>query len=77
MNMQNLTVMSPPAPKGLAEMRLPLVMMRDILLKTMFRKNIDMVTELASAHLGNAGACGHGARAKAPRSHRDTQRQLW
>ncbi|KJZ25586.1 ATP-binding protein [Tritonibacter mobilis] len=49
MNMQNLTVMSPPAPKGLAEMRLPLVMMRDILLKTMFRKNIDMVTELASA----------------------------
>ena len=49
MNMQNLSVMSPPAPKGLAEMRLPLVMMRDILLKTMFRKNIDMVTELASA----------------------------
>ncbi|MCG7625653.1 ATPase [Epibacterium sp. Ofav1-8] len=49
MNMQNLTVMAPPAPKGLAEMRLPLVMMRDILLKTMFRKTLDTVTELSEA----------------------------
>ncbi|ABF65087.1 hypothetical protein TM1040_2355 [Ruegeria sp. TM1040] len=49
MNMQNQTVMAPPPPKGLAEMRLPLVMMRDILLKTMFRKNLDMVTDLAGA----------------------------
>jgi hypothetical protein len=30
-------------------MRLPMVMMRDILLKTMFRKNLDMVSELARA----------------------------
>ena len=30
-------------------MQLPIVMMRDILLKTMFRKNVDMVSELAAA----------------------------
>ena len=34
MNMQTTSVMAPPAPKGLGEMRLPIVMMRDILLKT-------------------------------------------
>ncbi|UWQ31862.1 ATPase [Leisingera sp. M527] len=49
MNMQNLTVMAPPAPKGLAQMQLPLVMMRDILLKTIFRKNVENVTEIAEA----------------------------
>ncbi len=49
MNMQNTTVMAPPAPKGLGEMRLPLVMMRDILLKTMFRKTLDTVTALSEA----------------------------
>jgi len=49
MNMQPTSVMAPPAPRGLAEMQLPTVMMRDILLKTMFRMNIDMVTELARA----------------------------
>jgi len=42
-------VMSPPAPKRLEEMRLPIVMMRDIVLKTMFRKNVDMVSDLARA----------------------------
>jgi hypothetical protein len=42
-------VVAPPAPKRLEEMRLPLVMMRDIVLKTMFRKNVDMVTDLARA----------------------------
>lgn len=47
--MQNSTVVAPPAPKGLAQMQLPIVMMRDILLKTIFRKNLDMVTELAEA----------------------------
>ena len=49
MNMNVSTVMAPPAPKRLEDMRLPPVMMRDIVLKTMFRKNVDMVTELARA----------------------------
>jgi hypothetical protein len=41
--------MAPPAPKTLADMKLPIVMMRDILLKTIFRKNLDLVTELSKA----------------------------
>ncbi|UZD89893.1 ATPase [Cognatishimia activa] len=43
------TVIAPPAPKRLEDMQLPIVMMRDILLKTMFRKNVDMVSEVAHA----------------------------
>ncbi len=49
MNMQNTAVMAPPSPKGLQEMLLPIVMMRDILLKTIFRKNVEMVSEIAEA----------------------------
>ncbi|NEK23276.1 ATPase [Sulfitobacter sp. JBTF-M27] len=49
MNMQTTTVMAPPPPKRLEDMKLPIVMMRDIVLKTMFRKNTDMVSELAKA----------------------------
>ena len=49
MNMQATGVTAPPAPRSLAEMRLSIVMMRDILLKTMFRKNATMVTEIARA----------------------------
>ncbi len=49
MNMQTTSVMAPPTPKGLEEMQLPLVMMRDILLKTVFRKNVDTVSEIAEA----------------------------
>ncbi|PRY25115.1 hypothetical protein CLV78_102292 [Aliiruegeria haliotis] len=49
MNMEVGNVMAPPAPKRLEEMQLPLVMMRDILLKTIFRKNIEMVSELSQA----------------------------
>ncbi|MDE4097078.1 MULTISPECIES: ATPase [Rhodobacterales] len=49
MNMQTSAVVAPPAPKGLAQMQLPIVMMRDILLKTMFRKNTDMVSDIAAA----------------------------
>ncbi|WP_135506306.1 ATPase [Roseovarius aestuariivivens] len=50
MNMQVTTgVQPPPPPKDLQDMRLPIVMMRDIVLKTMFRKNLDMVSELAEA----------------------------
>ena len=51
MNMQPQTdgVPPPPMPRTLEEMRLPLVMMRDIVIKTLFRKNIDKVTDLARA----------------------------
>ncbi|MDG1168904.1 MAG: ATPase [Sulfitobacter sp.] len=49
MNMQTTTVLAPPPPKRLEEMQLPLVMMRDIILKTIFRKNVDMVSDLAAA----------------------------
>ncbi len=49
MNMQASPVIAPPAPKGLGQMKLPIVMMRDILLKTIFRKNLDLVTEIADA----------------------------
>ncbi len=49
MNMQVTPVMAPPLPRGLSEMQLPIVMMRDILLKTIFRKNVNMVTEIAEA----------------------------
>ncbi|MEO9650632.1 MAG: ATPase [Roseobacter sp.] len=47
MNMQTGPVMAPPAPSTLADMKLSTVMMRDIILKTMFRKNVDMVSELS------------------------------
>ena len=47
MNMQPTSVIAPPAPRSLEQMQLPAVMMRDILIKTMFRKNIEQVTELA------------------------------
>ncbi len=49
MNMQTTNVMAPPAPRSIAQMELPVVMMRDILLKTMFRKNLTLVTEIARA----------------------------
>ena len=49
MNMQATAVMAPPPPKTLDDMQLPHVMMRDIALKTMFRKNINEVSELARA----------------------------
>ncbi len=49
MNMQPTNVMAPPPPKTLEDMRLPIPMMRDILLKTIFRKNVDLVSEIARA----------------------------
>ena len=50
MNMQTHPgVQPPPPPNRLEEMRLPIVMMRDILLKTMFRKNLDLVGDIAEA----------------------------
>ena len=50
MNMQvTQGVQPPPPPVSLEDMQLPIVMMRDILIKTMFRKNLDLVTELSTA----------------------------
>ncbi|WP_089234377.1 ATPase [Tropicimonas sediminicola] len=49
MNMDVGNVIAPPAPRRLEEMKLPLVMMRDIILKTMFRKNTEQVSDLARA----------------------------
>ncbi|SCM67086.1 ATPase [Donghicola eburneus] len=42
-------VEAPPAPRRLQDMQLSMVMMRDILLKTMFRMNLDMVSDLSRA----------------------------
>ena len=42
-------VQAPPQPKALADTGLSLVMMRDILLKTMFRTNVDLVSQIAQA----------------------------
>ena len=47
MNMQTSSVMAPPAPRSLDAMQLPIVMMRDILIKTMFRTNKTMVSDIA------------------------------
>jgi hypothetical protein len=49
MNMHVTNVMAPPAPKDMAGMQLSPVMMRDILIKTMFRMNVSFVTEIAKA----------------------------
>ncbi len=42
-------VQPPPPPVTIQDMRLSVVMMRDILLKTIFRKNVDMVSDIATA----------------------------
>jgi hypothetical protein len=50
MNMQAAPtngVVAPPAPKTLAEVGISMVMMRDILLKSMFRMNLDLVSHIA------------------------------
>lgn len=44
---QPATVQAPPSPRSLADTGLTLVMMRDILIKTMFRTNADLVSDLA------------------------------
>ncbi len=49
MNMQTSAVMAPPPPKRLEEMQLQPVMMRDIMLKTMFRKNVSTATAIAQS----------------------------
>ncbi len=50
MNMQATPtngVVQPPTPKTLSEVGISMVMMRDILLKTMFRMNLDLVTQIS------------------------------
>jgi len=47
MNMQNTTIMAPPAPKTIAQMLLPIAMMRDILIKSIFRMNITQVSDIS------------------------------
>ncbi|MCR8550070.1 ATPase [Salipiger sp. P9] len=49
MNMEPCAVMAPPPPKRLEDLKLPAVFMRDIALKTIFRKNAGTVTYLAKA----------------------------
>ena len=49
MNAPKNAVMAPPPPKTIDDMRLPIVMMRDILIKTIFRKNLDLVSDLSKA----------------------------
>ena len=49
MNMQPSNVLAPPPPKSLSAMLLPLPLMRDILIKTMFRMNLDLVSQLSRA----------------------------
>jgi hypothetical protein len=47
--MQTSAVMAPPPPKRMEDMQLQPVMMRDILLKTMFRKNVSTATAIAQS----------------------------
>ena len=47
--METPNVIAPPAPRSIDGMQLPIVMMRDILLKTMFRMNKETCGDLAKA----------------------------
>lgn len=49
MTTETTGVQPPPAPKRMSEMSLSMVMMRDILLKTMFRQNLEMVSEISAS----------------------------
>ncbi|MEO0916928.1 MAG: ATPase, partial [Pseudomonadota bacterium] len=49
MNMETSNVVAPPAPRSIEGMKLGIVMMRDILLKTMFRMNLDSCGDLSKA----------------------------
>lgn len=49
MNMQSTASLAPPAPQTLSDLRLPIVMVRDIVLKTIFRKNAETATEISQA----------------------------
>jgi hypothetical protein len=47
LNMQTSAVLEPPPPRSLEDTGLSVVMMRDILLKTMFRQNLEYVSDIA------------------------------
>ena len=49
MNMQNFDVKAPPQPASLAETGLSMVMLRDIFLKTVFRRHLNTAREIAAA----------------------------
>lgn len=49
MNMQISNPMMPVTPKRLPDVGLPIIMMQQLLLKTMFRKNLERVSEIAKA----------------------------
>jgi len=49
MNVQASGVLPPPAPRGVNGMQLPMAMMRDILIKTIFRMNLDLVSTISRA----------------------------
>lgn len=49
MNMEVSTIMAPAAPRTVNDVGLPAVMMRDILIKTMFRMNLTSVRKTAAA----------------------------
>ncbi|MFT7147960.1 MAG: hypothetical protein ACJASZ_002848 [Yoonia sp.] len=49
MNVQSSGVLPPPAPRGVNGMQLPMAMMRDILIKTIFRMNLDLVSTISRA----------------------------
>ena len=46
MNVHSTDMMAPPVAMTLSETGLSLVMMRDILLKTMFRTNLELISDL-------------------------------
>lgn len=47
MNVQTVNVVAPVAPRSMADTGLSIVMMRDIALKTMFRMNLELVSEIS------------------------------
>jgi hypothetical protein len=80
MNMQAAPVLAPPLPKTLADTGLPLVMLRDILLKSMFRRNLERASEISEHALPaagpDAGADRRRAFEPAGRGHRHAARHL-
>lgn len=49
MNMQTKSVIAPPSPNRLDEVKLPAVMMRDVLIKTLFRQNVSTIRDISAA----------------------------
>ncbi len=49
MNMDSANIIAPPPPRNLAQMQISAVMMNNILIKTVFRKNLELVSDIAQA----------------------------